>query len=338
MANPWLVGASLSAPLIGGIFGASQADKDRRRQDQLLQQALAEYAGLTVPDIEQMKLNLATPEYIGDYDPVLQQLVQMGPSAMEGISTDPRLAQAQMQALEQMAGIADAGGMTAADKAMFDLSRRNAAAEAQAKQGQILQNMQARGIAGGGAELIAKLKAGQSAADRMSAEGMQAQITAQERALQAIRDKGSLASQLRGQQFNEKSAEAQAKDAISRFNAGLRQQTGAANVGAQNQAALRNLQTRQDLANQQANIRNQQQQFNKGLYQQDYQNRLGLANARAGVYTGQSDRAGQRAGQTAGMWSRVGQGLGQIGAGLASPKKNTTQVVDPDNPYGWDLG
>ena len=300
---------AIAAPIVGGIIGSEQAGAQQRSADAAMQSALAQFGGITIPDIEEQKLLLETPELVGEYSPELEQFIELGPSAMEQVSVDPRLRQAQMSALEQISGVAQEG-LTPADIAALETARRGAAAEAQAKQGQILQEMQARGQGGAGAELIARLKSAQSGADRLSQEGLNVAQIAQQRALQALAQQGSLSGQIRGQEFGEQSDVARAKDIVNQFNVQQQQGLQQRNVAAQNQAALRNLQEKQRLAEQQTAIRNYQQEQNKALQQQKFQNRMQLAGARAGQYGQRAQQASQRAGQAAQMWSGIGQGVG----------------------------
>lgn len=308
-ATTALVAGSIAAPVVGGIIGSEQASKDRRAAQNARNQAIAQFAGINVPEVEKQMLALETPELVGEYTPEMEDFIELDPSAMEEISTDPRLQQAQMAALEQMAGLAESG-LSPADIAALEEVRRGAAAEAEAKQGQILQEMQARGQGGSGAELVARLKAAQSGADRMSQEGLDIAQMVQQRALQALAQQGSLAGQLRGQEFGEKTDIARAKDIVNQFNVQQQQGLQQRNVAAQNQAALRNLSEKQRIAEQQAAIRNYQQEQNRALQQQRFQNEMNLAGGKAGQYAGAAADAQQRAAQTAQMWSGMGQGVG----------------------------
>lgn len=254
---------------------------------------------------------------MGEFTPEMEQFIELGPTTMEDISVDPRLKAAQMAALEQMAGLSETG-LTPADIAALEQVRRGAAGEAQAKQEQILQEMQQRGQGGSGAELIARLQAAQAGADRASAQGLDVAQMAQQRALQALSQQGAMAGQLRGQEFGEQSDIARARDIVNQFNVQQQQGLQSRNVAAQNQAALRNLSERQRIAEQQAAIQNYQQEQNKALEQQRFQNEMALASGRAGQYTGAAQDAQQRAAQSAQMWAGMGQGIGSglMGAGM----------------------
>jgi hypothetical protein len=85
---------------------------------------------------------------------------------------------------------------------------------------------------------------------------------------------------------------------------------------------------------------------NAELLQQQYENQLQLASAKANAYTGQANQV-TKAGQTSGaMWGGVGQGVGQIAASLGDAGKRTasgtpnpsagTAADTPIRYYGTD--
>jgi len=277
----WAAVAAAGASLVGGLVGQNQNRQARRGAEAAQARANALIGNVKLPDIDLMKLNLESPELIGQYAPLLEQLQQMGPSAMEGVSTDPRLKQAQMQALEQLSGFSK-GEMSLADSSMVEQIRRGAAAQGQARQSAILSEMQQRGQGGSGAELIARLKSGQAEADRASQEGMALQQMLQQRALSALSQQGQLAGSVRNQEFGEQSDIAKSRDIINQFNTQNKQNVGQRNVSSQNQAQLGNLNARQQVADSAVAMRNRQQQYNKALEQQRYANEMTRAQAMAG--------------------------------------------------------
>lgn len=297
------------ASLAGAVIGANQAGKDRDAANNARAAALAQYAGISIPEAEDMMLNLQQYQSQGELDPRLEQIMNLGPSAMEQVSTDPRLRQSQMSALEQYTQMAE-GRMNPADQAAFELARQNAAGEQQARQNAILQEMQQRGQAGSGAELLAKLKSNQSGAQMLQQAQLEQAQAMQQARMQALAQQAQLGGQVRQQDFGEASDVAQAKDLIARTNAANAQSVGARNVAAQNQAMAANLQQRQNVANMNTELLNKQQIQNKQLPQQTFQNQMQLAGAKAGQYGQQAQAAQQQAGQTAGMWATIAQGAG----------------------------
>lgn len=299
--------ASVAAPVIGGVLGNVMSQGDAGRSGDAYRQALAQYAGISVPELE--KLNLDQLSSVGALNPQMEQALGLGPSAMEGIALNPEMRAKQMEALQMFSDRAHQG-LTPEDQAAFELARRSAAGEAQAKEGQILQNMQSRGMGGSGAELIARLQNGQSSADRQQQAGLQQAMASQQAKMAAAQQYGNMASGLRGQDFNEQSNVAQAKDLINRINQQNAQSVQQRNVGSSNQAQQFNLQNNQSIANQNVGLRNQQQMYNKGLAQQNFQNQMQRAGGLAGQYNNMGNYYGQQAQNTASMWSGLGKGIG----------------------------
>lgn len=316
----WLTVAAAGASILGGLAGQEASRSQARDAKKMMQRALAEYSGINLPDINQQKLLLEELKNAGQLTPELEQAILLGPSAMEQVSVDPRLKQQQMDALKMLAGVAESG-MTPADQAAFELARKSAAAENQAMQGQILQQMQARGQGGSGAELIARLKGSQSAAEAMQDAQLKQAQAIQAARMQAMSQVGDLSSKVRQQEFGEQSDVARARDLANQFN--VQNQTAAqrANVAARNLAQAQNLQNQQNIMNQNVDLRNKQQQFNKGLLQQQFQNQLSLAQGRAGALTGQSKFLQDQAANTAGMYAGIGQGVGTMFGGLAQSQR-----------------
>lgn len=306
-----LAAGAIAAPVVGGLIGADQASATRGDANNLRSQALAQFAGLSVPDIEQMKLALQQYGVEGTLSPEMVQQITQGDTALSGVSLDPRLRQSQLDALNQMSSYAKSG-MTSADQAAYELARRNAASEAQAKQGQILQNMQQRGIGGSGAELLASLQNAQSGADRLQQAQLEEAKARQNARMAALQQQSNMAAGLRSTDYNEQANLANARDQIARFNAQNAQNVNQMNTQARNLAQQQNLTNAQNVRNMNTQTANQQQQFNKGLLQQNFNNQMGLAGAKSSALTGAAQSKDMQAGQTAGMWGGIGQGVGGI--------------------------
>lgn len=326
-------GLSLATSIIGGEQARQAGDRGYQRSKELMKKALMLYKDINAPTIEEQELALETPDYIGDYDPSLERNVgEIGPSELKQIDVDPRLKEAQMQALAQLSDVVNTGGMTDADKASYELVRRGASGEAQARNQALLQEMQARGQGGSGAELISRLQANQAGADRMQQAALQNQIAARQRALEAVSQSGNMAGNIRTQDFGEQARIAEAQDIINRTNKQNAQSIEQRNVGSKNQAGLRNIDTRQGLEGTRANISNQQQIANKGLISQQFDQNMRLAGAKSGIITGQAQSAAQQgANQAAGtgqLWQGVSTGLTDITKELMKNKDKTTTKED----------
>ncbi len=242
-----------------------------------------EYGQIKTPSVQDMSLELQQLVQAGTITPEQAQTIQQDPSAMNDVSTDPRLAENQMQALSGLQDISNSGGMTIADKANLNDIKNQEDAAARGKQGAILQNAQSRGMGGSGLELMSSLQNGQDEATRNSSRDLDVAGMAQARALQALQQQGQLSGQMQNQQFGQKAAVANANDAISRFNAQNTQQQANQTVADRNNAQAQNLASKQNISNQNTNLSNQEQANNKGLLQQNFNNQMAKAAGSTGV-------------------------------------------------------
>jgi hypothetical protein len=280
--------------MLSGLLGGSAGKSEMEKATKLQKDSIARLEALGIPSIEAQRIALEAPELVGQLEAEI-----LGPSALESVSVDPRLRQAQMQALEQMSGLADVG-LGAEDRAAFNELRRGASAQAQAQAQSVLQNAAAQGTLDSGSALAAQLMAGQQSADRMSQEGDRLAANAAAARRQALQSKAQFASQLGQQDFSQKATSAQARDAINQFNTQNRQNVAGTNLA-----------NRQSIANQGTATRNQQEMYNKGLLQQDFQNRLSKA-------TGTNQAAGNLAQTYAGQGQAAAQGQANMTTGLLS--------------------
>lgn len=307
---PLTIGAigAVASPIIGGLIGSNSAKKQAQAAADARAAALAQYAGLTIPGVGEQSLDYTLPELQGLINPEANQIETLQNSQQV---QDPAVKELQMKALEQMSNISK-GGLTDADMAAYRDVRRSVEGDNQANQEKILQDMQRRGALGSGMELAAKLQANQGATDRLSSGGDNLAQQAASRALQALTQTSNMGNQITDQNFKEQAA----ADAINNFNTRNRQDVTNSNVGLRNAAQATNLAARQANADQKVALQNQQQQYNKGLIQQQYNNQMGLASAKAGQYQGIAQNAQQNAANAAQSGAQIGSGVGSAFAGL----------------------
>lgn len=301
--DPLTIGliAGGGAALLGNqASGRAQADAIRRAND-IIQSVPLPILKEYYPELYKEVINLV---------PEAETAVSLGPSEMANINVDPKLKQAQMNALLKLQEIADQGGMTATDRARLAQIQSEQNANLRGQQGAIMQNLATRGMSGGMSELVARNIASQEAANREAQQGLDVKAQAEQRALEAIMKSGQLGGQISEQDFNQQRAIAQAKDEIARFNASNLQNVQSRNIGARNQAQQYNLTNRQNIANQNVGVKNQAQQYNIALPQQQYQNELARATGQA---TGLQNLAQQQAANQAAQNQMIG-GLMQTGA------------------------
>lgn len=294
------------------------------------ERGLEAYNNIKIPDIYDQQLNLLNPEYLGDYQAQLQNAINEGPTALQDISTDPRLQQAQMDALNELSQVGQSG-MTPADKAALDQVHRSSAADAQSKSAQVLSDFARRGMGGSGNELAAQLQNAQSSADRQAQDSDQLLQAQQAAKMAALNNSASLAGSMRTQDYGEQQNLANAKDAIAKFNAQNQQSVQAQNIAAQNAAAQRNLSEKQRIGEAGTATQNQQQQANKALIQQQFQNQIQKAGGQAQQYNniGQIQQQGA-ANQGNMMGSLIGAGANLGGAAILSDKTTKKNIHNVD--------
>lgn len=276
--------------ILDPIFGSGGSDDN--------QAALEAVKNVPLPVLKEYYPELY--QQVVSMNPELETAVTLGPSAMEGISTDPALRQAQMKALSKLQEVGDAGGRDAQFLADAARIENDVNTNLQGQQGAIMQNLATRGMSGGGSELVARQMAAQQAANRQAQSSLDLNAQAQQRALQALMQSGQLGGQMQAQDFSQQAQRAGAQDAISRFNAQNQQQVISNNVNAKNNAQQWNATTAQNTANQNTGLRNDSQQYNLGLDQQRFNNEMARATGVANQYNNiaaskDRDRAGDQA-------------------------------------------
>ena len=300
------------ANILGNVLGAREGAAAQDRAASLQRQAQERLAAIGLPEFEEYTPELL--EVLGQLDPELEQEIRQNQSELSNIQVDPRLQAEQMSALEMLSGLSE-GGLSEADLAGLEKARRGASQQAQAQQASILQNMQQRGLGGSGAELIARLQAGDAAADRELDANLDIAQLAQARALQALGQRAGLAGQIRSQEFGEQERVAQARDAINQFNTQLEAQRQARNAGAQNQAQQANLNLRQETANRNVGILNDAQIQRNQQLQQQFQNQMARAGGQNQITQQQAGLELERGRSQAGLYSGIANA---VGGGLAA--------------------
>lgn len=255
---------------VSSIFGGGDAGASEMKQaNRLMRDNIARLEAIGVPTIEAQQIALQSPELVG-----LLEAEALGPSRFEEISMDPRLQAAQMAALQDITGIAEAGGMDAQTKLNLEEGMARAAGAEQAR----LQQLKEDPTLGQGQRLALQAQAVQGTGQAGRNVALQSAAQAQQARMAALGQQANLASGMQQQQLGLAGQKASAADAIAQFNTQQR-------MGVQSQ----NLAARQAIANQTAATKNQQEMYNKALIQQQFQNQMAKA---TGVSSAQSNLAG----------------------------------------------
>lgn len=309
------------APVAGGLIGNIAGSGDRANAQAAQQAALAAIMGVNTPDINQMQLQLQQYGLAGQLSPMQEATMNQQQSGMNNISTDPRLMQAQMTALSKLQQQGN-GGLQPQDQAALAQIMNSNAANAHAADSSIMQNMQQRGIATQGSELAQRLASAQGAAQNANAQGLDLAGQAAQRSLQNIAASGQLGGQMQAQQFGQAAQTANAQDAINRFNTSNAQQIAGVNTQNANNAQAANLAAKQGVMNQNTALSNQQQQYNKQLLQQQYEDQLQKAQGVYGAQNNAANQQNQQAAQQQSLWGGVGSGIGGAAAAYGTQQNN----------------
>jgi hypothetical protein len=208
---------------------------------------------------------------------------------------------AQMNALRRLQEISDAGGKDAQFMADAARLQNDVNSNLRGNTGAIQQNLATRGMSGGMSEMVARQMAAQSAANRQAQMGLDVNAQAQQRALAALTQGANLGGQMQQTQFGQKSAQSQAQDAISQFNARNSQAVMGANADRSNQGQQYNLGNAQTVANQNTGLANDAKKYNLNLPQQRYQNQMDQAGMQVNVDRANQQRDEAKRGQNIGL-------------------------------------
>ena len=191
-----------------------------------------------------------TDEYGKINVPKLQQLVlqQNKDTQLSNVKDDPTYRTQQNQADAQLDDVINSGGLTLSDKAALNAIRNRSARNEAAGRNAIAGDMAARGTLDSGSQLAMQLQGNQQSANSLAQADESAAAQAQARAFAAIKERAALAGQGLDRSYQQQSAAARAQDAINAGN------TAIANTALQ---------------------------YNNTLPQQDFNNQLKLADAKA---------------------------------------------------------
>lgn len=320
-----LTAGAIAAPLIGGVLGMSSASAARKQQAAAAAAAYQQLAALGVPPDLSKEVILKQFESQGQLTPELQQEIELQGSQVAEIKEDPALRNAQMEALSTLGGVSR-GGLRAEDRSAYNELRNKVQQDSEAKRQQILQQMQAKGMGGSGANLMAQLQASQASADSASEGADRLAATASQRALEALGQKASLAGNVRTQDMSAADLKAKAIDDRNQFLYQNSVQRQAANVNAKNSAQQANLANEQRLSEMNTSQGNTEALRQNEAKRQNWQDQLALATAKANALNNQGTVNAAASQGQANMYSALGNAIGSGFSALAKPtaQKSTT--------------
>lgn len=330
---------ALAGGIIGGavgFFGSSSEDEERAKA--AAQAAFDEIMSLNAPPKMARDILLRNFEQAGVLTPEMEQMINFPESTVAQIQEDPRFKEAQVTALQQWKERASTG-MTPEEYALMNKMRNEAERATQAQQQSILQRAQATGTSGSGNELAAQLLSSQASANREMEGGLEIGAQASRNALEALRNYGSMAGDVRAQDFGVAKDKAAAKDAFAKlrtdYQAGLEQR----NVASRNAAQKANIGRQQQVSDANISQANQEELRKLAAEGEDWQNEAKYRSMRAGAYGGQQNFYNQeqakKDAELKGILSsaqQLGSGLSQSGFFNKKPKydSKTGESLDPD--------
>jgi hypothetical protein len=313
--------ASVAAPIVGGLVGNLMGSGDRKRQAAMIKRAMAELDAVGQPPDLSREIIFKELQRAGILTPQLEEEITIAESEMGSLKEqDTSLRGTQKEALERIKQQA-ATGLTAEDRATLNQARSEAQRDANANRQALRQQMQSRGLSGGGNELMMLLQGDQGAADQAAAASDSVMAQAQQRALQALGDSSRLAGEIRNTDFNQDAMRAQARDIVLQNRAQNSVARQSANVGRLNQAQMANLQEQQRIQDANTQMANQEKLRQVNAQGELFDRKLALGTARSNAATGQASAYGGIAKQKQEMGSTIGSGIGTSAASLMGNDK-----------------
>lgn len=297
--------------------GAEKAMKNATSEQRAI---LARLDQIDLPDIEKMKIALETPELVD-----LLEAEAAPESEFLNIEEDPRLRADQLDALAGLRERAETG-LTEEDRFNIEELIGDVGAQEMAQRRSIEQEMARRGMADSGTSLAAKLSAAQSGANRGRQEALNIGAQSAQQRQSALANLANAAGTMSQRDLNLQSQTASARDAIAQANARNRQNVAQTNLAA-----------RQAIENQRAQLSNQQQMYNRGLEQQQFQNRMAKAGAQNQAQSGIASTYAQQAQSKAAADANMFGTLGGLGAAAISSDKNLKINVESGDDKVKDM-
>ena len=305
----WGAIAGAALPIVAGAIGNDQASGARGDASRNLAEILAMYQNIATPDIEKMKLNLQNYQDVYNYNPQMQTAEQLSSQDnLQNIQLDPRLRQQQVGALDMFNQMAQ-GGFTPDQLVAMDAQRRQTEGDLTSRLASMQSNQDARGVGNSDFALAQRMMEAQSSANRAAQDNAAARAQAFQQQVNAGMQGANLAGNIEQQDYVRQAALANSQNNREMVNLGQRANVNQSNVANFNDALKSKTTNTQNISNQNTGLANTQQEYNRGLLQTDFNNKLKKAEGVSGAQRGvAADRAadGQR---TADMWAGIGSGV-----------------------------
>lgn len=306
---------SVAAPVIGGIIGSSAGSRDRDNAQTAIKDAYNKYLAIGYPPDLAKEITYKQFVSVGKLNPVMEQELDLFRSSLGDYQEDQGLLGIQQQALADLKARASTG-LTAQDRLnMMDI-KNQINAETQARNAQMLQNLQSRGMGGSGAELASMLSNQQVGSNLMTRQGLQQGAQNQQASMQALGQLGSLSGQMRGADLAHAQTTRGAKDVATQFNLQNSMGRQARNVASLNEGQRRQLESDQNIANMNTQQYNQEQLRQRQEQGNYYDRLLRYQQGANQLAMGQAQNYQNEANRKAGMWTGIGSAVGSAAGNL----------------------
>jgi hypothetical protein len=300
-----------AAPIIGGLMGSMLGSDDREAAAANMAKAVQALQDVGLPPDLSHAIILEKFKSAGVLTPQLEQDLGHVTSKFAEFKEDQNLKNVQTDALSALSQRAKTG-LSAEDQSNLNQIRTKALSDAEGQKQAVVQQMAARGMGGSGNELVAQLAAGQNAANQEASQGLNIAAQAQRAALDAIQQRASMASAMRGQDLQTAQATGNAADIMAKFNQENSMGRQTRNVGTQNQAQQYNLTQAQNIGNMNTDANNKELYRQAGASRDFWNDKLTQAKSVAGALTGQADSLNESSDRKAKQGAGVGAGVGQM--------------------------
>jgi len=299
---------------------------------------MAQLEGLVPPDLakaiaytQYQQGGVLTPEQLSALPIEAQEVIQLKESRQEGRAEQ----KAALDVLKQLSET----GMGPQERAALEMARLKSAQDFQANIKSLQQSAAQRGMGGSQSDFAAQLAAAQQGSQNAAMENLQAAAMAAQNRQAALQNYMAGAQGLRQQDLSIDQSNVEARRQRQLFDIQNARARQASNAQMAQQANLYNLQRQQEAMDKNVGQANQEALRVGYLAPQlMYQNALGLARAKAGVY---GERAGlaqqQSQAQAQGMANLFG-GISSAFGGVAGSKNKQKELDLAGRIYGykWD--
>lgn len=299
-------GSSMGS-ILGGIVGHIASNADRQNAENSYGEAVQKLLDIGAPPDMARAVAIQQFKVAGTYTPEMEQAVELDKARQ--VNKDQEAISAQRQALSGLAQ-QTRQGLTPALKADLVKQQMDTEAAERQRQASIIQNLQARGQGGSGAELAAMFGSDQGAANRQSLAGLQAVGQATDAQRSALSQYANLGGQMRGQQNTEEEADIARDVARNQFNTANTISRQSRNVGAKNQAQQQNLSEAQRIADANVQAANLEAYRQRQGELQNYQNQVGRAQIQSGAYGMRGNAQAGKAAETGKFYTNIATGIG----------------------------